>query len=376
MSASFVQFSGSDRKNGAQYPPMQRASTSKIHTIHDWQQSDVEEANELEELLEQTKLLMSSAKEAVEKYSNSVASNGARLRNITRRTQIQADGQAELASKIESAERNTAETRRQVFDAKRAGWNAVVSAGTFGITAALRTMPGSFRAEQQAPHASGRSSSSSELPPSSDVQARDRLPNNYPPLRQRADRVLASGESSPPGWPPRNEAEWDRLVSAAEKQNGGNGGAISPWIPINPVSNTSSRPVPAATSVGGLVLCGYGDPESNVSNDPSTPEWGRDREYERDPFYNDVPIDDWRNHPLAAQAEWEKHVANVYTQGFQDHFDEGYSNLLQGRVFQSMDEMRAAFTDAHTAFQREREVAYLEAQIWRECLNEQEALKK
>ncbi len=377
MSASFVQFSGSERRNGVPYPPVQRAYASKIHTIHDWQQTESEEeTEELEELLRQTTILMNSAKEAVEKYSDSVASNGVRLRNITRRTQIQADGQAELASKIESAERSAAETRRQVFDAKRAGWNAVVSVGTFGITTALRTMSESSRTEQQASHASGHRSSSNELPRSSYA---DRLPNNNPSLRQRADRVIVNDESSPPGWPPRNEAEWNRLVSEAEKQNGGNGGAISPWIPINPVANTSSRPVPATGSVGGLVLCGYGDPEPNFSNDPSTPEWAGDREYghsDRGYYPDGFPKTDWSQDPRWQQAEQHRHIADVFDQGARDHFDEATSNYDASKYFATRDEFYLSLGDAWTAQKRYMEANALELQIAQDAAKEYHAHKK
>jgi hypothetical protein len=380
MSASFVQFSGSERRNGVPYSPIQRASASKIHTIHDWQQTESEEeTEELEELLRQTTILMNSAKETVEKYSDSVASNGVRLRNITRRTQFQEDGQAELASKIESAERSTAETRRQVFDAKRAGWNAVVSVSTFGVTTALRTMSESSCAEQQASHASGHPSSFSELPRSSYADPRDRLPNNNPFLRQRADRVIVNGESSPPGWPPRNEAEWDRLVSEAEKQNGGNGGAISPWIPINPVANTSSRPVPAVSSVGGLVLCGYGDPESNFSNDPSTPEWAGDREYghsERGYYPDGFPKTDWSQDPRWQQAEWHRHVGNVFNEGVREHLDEVFAKSKEYRVYEVSDNLSEAISDAWTSHQRYMEANALELQIAQDAAKEYHAHKK
>lgn len=190
MSGSLVAVSALNTGKVSTNPPMQGSSVFKIHTIDDWQQTSTANARELTELLGQTMVLMNSAKEAAERYSNCIASNGVSLRNIIERTQAQEDGQPELALKIELADKNTAETRRQIVEAKKASFHALVAAGTFGASIVLRTMPVSSRSEQNAPNSSGQSLNQSKRAPLSDTRVQDRSPNIDSPQQKKSDSVL------------------------------------------------------------------------------------------------------------------------------------------------------------------------------------------
>lgn len=156
----------------------------------------------------------------------------------------------------------------------------------------------------------------------------------------------------------------------AEQQNGGVGGAITPWMPILQVQQASTEILPNLKSQGAIMLCGYGDPEPNYTNDPSAPEWEGNYEYDRGCYPDAFPKTNWSVDPRWQEAEWHRHVAAVYDLGAREHIDEAFAKAVQWRPFASSEEFSQALRDLHTARDRTSQANYLELQIAQDAAKE------
>jgi hypothetical protein len=109
-----------------------------MHTPHDFRREELTET-ELSARVARIQAVFDSTQELVNLNVARLDSNRTLLADVTDGIRAQLAGQSDLTSKIDEANRSTAETKQQIKEAKVVGLNALAALASLGVSYAIRT---------------------------------------------------------------------------------------------------------------------------------------------------------------------------------------------------------------------------------------------